>query len=90
MQIYLIQLTDDTLNDLDNIYQHDLLIADSVVADHLLDQLEQRFDTLRLEPNRTKIYADLLSAGIYLHEFLTKHFRIVYCVDEAHKKVFAW
>jgi hypothetical protein len=22
-----------------------------------------------LEPNRTKIYADLLSAGIYLHEF---------------------
>lgn len=88
MKVYSVQITDEALSDLENIYRHYLLTADSVVANHLLDQLEQGFDTLRLEPDRTKINADLMSVGIHLHELLTTHFRIVYRIDEAHKKIF--
>ncbi len=88
MKAYSIQLADDALNDLENIYQHYVLNAESGVANHLLDQLEQGIDTLRVEPNRTKFNADLLSAGVRLHELLTEHFRIIYRVDEAQQKVF--
>ncbi|AWB67290.1 hypothetical protein C2869_12935 [Saccharobesus litoralis] len=88
MKTYSVHFSDDAFKDLETIYQHYLLTADNTIANQLLDQLEQAINSLNLDPKRTKFNADLLRAGIQLHELLSQHFRIIYRVNETQYKVF--
>ena len=79
-----VMLTDDSVRDLDELYDYIIRHDLPGKADHVLEQLEKTFASLSEYPNRGSYPKELLALGIREYrEIFFKPYRIIYRVIES-------
>ncbi|MEG6551360.1 type II toxin-antitoxin system RelE/ParE family toxin [Desulfocurvibacter africanus] len=73
-------LTDDTVRDLEELYDYIALRDVPGKADHVLDQLEKAFSSLAEHPQRGACPQELLAIGLREYREILKPYRIIYRV----------